>query len=372
MSGVPKKEYDQMNPSLVSIIIPVFNRANLIPETLDSVLKQTYSNWECILVDDGSSENTIEVIEQYVKKDKRFKLFIRPDSYLPGGNGARNYGFDVSNGDFIQWFDSDDIMKENFLSAKLEAIRNYPEHQSVISRNTFFQGDKILGEKFNFNRKYPEFYENTITVQIPLWTPSIMFKKSFLLRTGERLDETLKRLQEYEFFARIFVLHNHPTKLLNESLCLIRIHEKTKTSAFENDMSLEMYNSYFDANQKIISLLLKENKFTKNLENFFYKKHKRDITNSRKIDYILLSDKLSSLTREYLKHNRSYIRLIKFEIGSFLHKIIPIPNLFLIYEIKNPFLKILLRNTKRAFKIVFKRGYLKNKLQDSGTFHRVK
>ena len=63
-----------MKSSLISIIIPVFNRAKLLPETLDSVLRQIYSEWECILVDDGSNDNTIEVIEQYVKKDNRFKL----------------------------------------------------------------------------------------------------------------------------------------------------------------------------------------------------------------------------------------------------------------------------------------------------------
>ena len=151
-----------MKSSLVSIIIPVFNRAKLLPETLDSVLRQTYSEWECILVDDGSNDNTIEVIEQYVKKDNRFKLYIRPDGYLPGGNGARNYGFDVSNGAFVHWFDSDDIMKEKFLSKKIEALDNCPECHSVIARNTFFEGDKILGEKFDFVKKHLKFYENTI------------------------------------------------------------------------------------------------------------------------------------------------------------------------------------------------------------------
>ena len=229
-----------MKSSLISIIIPVFNRAKLLPETLDSVLRQTYSEWECILVDDGSNDNTIEVIEQYVKKDNRFKLYIRPDGYLPGGNGARNYGFDVSNGAFVHWFDSDDIMKENFLSEKIKALDNCPECQSVIARNTFFEGDKVLGEKFNFVKKYPEFYENTITVKLPVWTQSIMFRKSLLVQMDERFDESLKRLQEYEFFSRIFVRHPHRSALLNETLCLIRIHENTKSSAFYDAQTAEM------------------------------------------------------------------------------------------------------------------------------------
>ena len=354
-----------MKSSLISIIIPVFNRAKLLPETLDSVLRQIYSEWECILVDDGSNDNTIEVIEQYAQKDNRFKLYIRPEGYLPGGNGARNYGFDVSNGAFVHWFDSDDIMKEKFLSEKIKALDNCPECQSVIARNAFFEGDKILGERFNFVKQYPEFYENTITVRLPVWTPSIMFRKSLLVQMDERFDESLKRLQEYEFFSRIFVRHPHRSALLNETLCLIRIHENTISSAFYDAQTAEMYNSHYDANQKIIRLLMNENKFTKNLENFFYNNHKRDIADSSKLGYDVLAEKFSLLIIKYLKHNKSNERLIRFRIGSFFFKIIPIPNLFLVYEIKNPFLKILIQNTKRAYRVIFKRGYLKNKLSES-------
>ena len=71
------------NNPLVSIIIPTYNRAHLIGETLDSVLAQTYQNWECIIVDDGSSDNTDDVVNDYVKKDPRFKYYYRPDEHLP-------------------------------------------------------------------------------------------------------------------------------------------------------------------------------------------------------------------------------------------------------------------------------------------------
>lgn len=91
--------------ALVSIIIPTYNRAHLIGETLDSVLAQTYTNWECIIVDDGSSDNTDEVVGAYVKKDNRFKYYHRPDEHLPGGNGARNFGFKMSQGEYVNWLD---------------------------------------------------------------------------------------------------------------------------------------------------------------------------------------------------------------------------------------------------------------------------
>ncbi|WP_417872512.1 glycosyltransferase family 2 protein, partial [Xanthomarina gelatinilytica] len=90
---------------LVSIIIPTFNRAHLLGETLDSVLTQTYANWECLVVDDGSTDATEALVQTYIQKDSRFQYQKRPDRHLPGGNGARNYGFELSKGEFIQWFD---------------------------------------------------------------------------------------------------------------------------------------------------------------------------------------------------------------------------------------------------------------------------
>ena len=90
---------------LVSIIIPVYNRAHLIGETLDSVLKQTYVNWECIIIDDVSTDRTCKVVMEYCNRDTRFKLFHRPKDKPRGGNAARNYGFEKSSGIYINWFE---------------------------------------------------------------------------------------------------------------------------------------------------------------------------------------------------------------------------------------------------------------------------
>ena len=103
---------------MVSIIIPTFNRAELIGETLDSILAQTYSDWECIIVDDGSTDNTHEIVTAYQKKDARFQFDHRPTDRLSGGNAARNYGFKISKGNFIQFFDSDDIMEPDHLEKR--------------------------------------------------------------------------------------------------------------------------------------------------------------------------------------------------------------------------------------------------------------
>ena len=83
-----------MNNPLVSIIIPTYNRAHFIGETLESVLAQTYHNWECIVIDDGSTDYTDELMEFYCEKDSRIQYYHRPSHKPKGANACRNYGFE--------------------------------------------------------------------------------------------------------------------------------------------------------------------------------------------------------------------------------------------------------------------------------------
>ena len=78
-----------VNPPLVSIIIPTFNRAHLLSETLHSVLTQTYTNWECLVVDDGSTDDTEYVVKSYVARDARIQFHIRPKYKIKGANACR-------------------------------------------------------------------------------------------------------------------------------------------------------------------------------------------------------------------------------------------------------------------------------------------
>ena len=135
-----------MDNPLVSIIIPTYNRAHLIGETLDSVLAQTYTNWECIIVDDGSTDNTDEVVDNYIKRDARFQFHHRPPDRLAGGNAARNYGFEMSKGEYVNWFDDDDIMCQNKLGVQVNELVNsnyvFSVCQTLVFENTL---DNIIG-----------------------------------------------------------------------------------------------------------------------------------------------------------------------------------------------------------------------------------
>jgi len=213
---------------LCSIIIPVFNREKLIGDTLLSILNQTYINWECILVDDGSSDKTVEIITEFCKNDSRFKLYLRPVSLKKGANSCRNYGFKISNGKYIQWFDSDDIMLPSMLEDKILKI-NSNNADLVINRlgffknevNSFFTDNRTSIESTSDNLPF-DFFAGNFWFQ----TSQPLFRKSFLSKQKKLFNLNLKRNQETELFVRLLI-QNPKISYLNDILILQRIHENS-------------------------------------------------------------------------------------------------------------------------------------------------
>ena len=120
---------------MISIIIPIFNRQHLIEETLNSIIAQTYTNWECIIVDDGSTDNTVAITKKIIEADKRFQLVKRPPHLKKGPSSCRNYAITKIIGDYIQFFDSDDIMHPEHLKLKIEAIQDNELYARALSQN---------------------------------------------------------------------------------------------------------------------------------------------------------------------------------------------------------------------------------------------
>lgn len=211
-----------MDNSLVSIIIPTYNRAHLIGETLDSVLAQTYTNWECIIVDDGSTDNTAELLKTYCEKDVRFKYVQRLDTHKPGGNGARNYGFEVSKGKYINWFDSDDLMLSLFIQKKVELLEK-EKLDFVISHSVNFNE---LGQEspinYSINDGKAITAENFINGTIFWMTIDIMVSRKSI--GNLRFNEILKSGQEYNFYSR-YLLNNPKGHYVNECLAKRRVHD---------------------------------------------------------------------------------------------------------------------------------------------------
>ena len=121
--------------SLVSIIVPCYMQAEYLAETLDSVLSQTYPNWECIIVNDGSRDNTEEVASKYVQKDARFKYLYKENGGLAD---ARNFGILHSCGVYILPLDSDDRIGPTYIEKAMNVFDKNPETKLVYCQAELF------------------------------------------------------------------------------------------------------------------------------------------------------------------------------------------------------------------------------------------
>ena len=111
----------QDEPELVSVVIPTYNRADLVRRAVESVRKQDYDTWEVIVVDDASTDDTARVISQLQQADSRIRLLVQPDR--AGAQAARNAGVRASRGEWIAFLDSDDYLLSHSLARRLDAAR---------------------------------------------------------------------------------------------------------------------------------------------------------------------------------------------------------------------------------------------------------
>ena len=132
---------------LVSVLIDNYNYANFLPECIESVLNQTYQNFEIIIVNDGSKDNSKEIIENYAKKDKRIKPVFKKNG---GQASAFNEGFKHCNGELICFLDSDDLFEKNKLQ---EVIKIYKKGYEYIVNDYIFLDNKNLID--NYGPYYP-------------------------------------------------------------------------------------------------------------------------------------------------------------------------------------------------------------------------
>lgn len=239
---------------LVSIIVPTFNRAYLIGETLDSVLSQTYQNWECIVVDDGSTDDTEEQLNLYVAKDSRFQYHKRPETHLAGGNGARNYGFTLSKGEFVQWFDSDDIMYPKYLEERLDVFGSYPDTDVVFSAFTYFDNHG-LRKRISNNVFTGNIINDLINKKVTFSPLSYLLKRHIIDKII--FDENLLRAQDLDFFFKLFSSSNTiVVRHVKTVLFKVRKHENSITIA--NDVSGSRLYSKYVVNKRILDYFVTE------------------------------------------------------------------------------------------------------------------
>jgi glycosyltransferase involved in cell wall biosynthesis len=228
---------------LVSIIIPTYNRAYLIGETLDSIAAQNYPNWECIVVDDGSTDFTEELMEFYCERDTRFKFFKRPNDLRKGANSCRNFGFFKCRGDLVKWFDSDDIFDPNYLEKKTSYFAK-TNCDLVICNAAYFVGDKTsISRIFNNTSNESDLLVDYLIGKVNINTPSILWKRSVV--EGFNFDENLSRAQELDFHFRVLKDIKPKVGFIDEILIFIRSHAESLTANFLSGNKKSIYSELY-------------------------------------------------------------------------------------------------------------------------------
>lgn len=209
--------------ALVSIIIPTYNRAHFIGETLDSIIAQTYENWECIVVDDGSIDYTEELVGLYTQKDTRIKYHHRPANWKKGANVCRNYGFERSKGEYLIWFDSDDLMTPNHIGFKVTTIKS-KNLDFIVAKTQNFSHGKLLEPYIYEKKKYGITSSDFILLKIHWYTYDVMLKR----KIAEKIEwnKHMKSWQDYNFFCKMLLITKNGD-YLDEVLTHRRLHSQS-------------------------------------------------------------------------------------------------------------------------------------------------
>lgn len=224
---------------LISVIIPTYNRSNLIKETLNSVLAQSYKNWECIVVDDGSNDNTEELVKSYSKKDKRIKFYNRPQEKPKGASSCRNYGLEKSKGAFIQFLDSDDIISREKLSSQLKLLEKNPLNSIATCKWGTFKNDSDKSKIHQNLKAYNNFEEplqfiKAMAVSICYFPQhAYLIRKSIILKAGN-WNEYLSLNDDGEFMIRI-IINSQRICFSEEGIAFYRLPGKDNLSSFNDE-----------------------------------------------------------------------------------------------------------------------------------------
>ncbi|MDV7187444.1 glycosyltransferase [Lutibacter sp. TH_r2] len=230
---------------LVSVIIPCYNQGEFLDAALKSVSNQTVLDWECIIVDDGSTDNTKIISQKWESRDKRFKYFYKKNG---GVSSARNFGLDRAKGDYIQFLDCDDVLDHLKFELSLKEF-NMPENKGVNIVVSNFKtlsedGTKILPPFCNIKQDYFNLdsflYEWNVSFSIQIQCG--FFKNS--LFENIRFPEKLSAQEDWVVWVKLLKKSNI-VKFINRPLAYYRMNSKSRMKTLGIDDNNTKVLEYF-------------------------------------------------------------------------------------------------------------------------------
>jgi glycosyltransferase involved in cell wall biosynthesis len=223
---------------LISIVIPTYNRAHVLTRAIDSIIAQTYSNWELLIVDDGSDDDTEELVAEYMNREPRIKFLERPGDRLRGGNACRNIGAEYAAGEYVAYLDSDDYWKETRLAGCVGFIEEErPDcFYSGITSYNYDYYEEAKSRAIQTDESALDFLVSRGATALP----STYFLKKAIL-SHVIWDETLLRHQDWDFFIRISKKY---TWKYFENYDVYYVKKRKEYKYIDIPSCLKVYNNY--------------------------------------------------------------------------------------------------------------------------------
>lgn len=272
-----------MEYPLVSILIPNYNKAAYLAETLDSVIAQTYTNWECVIVDDHSTDSSWEILEIYSKKDFRIKIFKRPENRKKGGGAARNFAFENSNGDYVQWLDSDDLIHKDKLSSQVSDLLTAKDNSISIANWKWIDSPSDIEDENGSIKNSPNMesrwtkYPNE-GLELILWLFKIRFLipihsylvRADLLRESGLWNEDLTKNQDGEFMVRVLL----KCKNISYNYSVFAFYRRPNCNHLSHQNTYRSWKDWFESLVLCDNWILQQNKSknTKQILSFNYER----------------------------------------------------------------------------------------------------
>jgi len=227
----------------VSIITASFNYADYIRETIQSVLNQTYNDWELIIVDDGSTDNSLNVISEYCQKDSRIKLFTHDNNQNKGLAETIKLGLSKAKCEYIAILESDDLWREDCLEKRIGVLGKFHEINFIYNDVEPFGDEGAVNITINYKNKYFPMVNNIHTPFNPLYsfyivnlvpTLSSTFIKKEILEKCD-MNSPIKPLLDWWLYFQISVKNDF--YFIKEPLTKWRRHNKSYIRTFKSDAS---------------------------------------------------------------------------------------------------------------------------------------
>jgi len=249
---------------MLSLIIPNFNKASYLQDNLQSIINQSNIDWEVIVIDDGSIDNSIEIIKNFTESDKRIR-FIQRTREPKGGSICRNIGIKAAQGEYLMFFDSDDIMTSECLKQRIEYMIINPNLDfAVFPVGTFY---KTVGDNtMIWKPKKKDHLKSFLCHDLPWHTMSPIWKTSFIKNQLNGFDEEFTRLQDVEFHTRALMIQDVQYSIVRniKPYCFYRIDDERINYNFLQ--RLQIMQQGIELYIKKISLIIKNESLKKYLK----------------------------------------------------------------------------------------------------------